>query len=249
MQYHIALEENIGARYAIVPGDPDRVEKIAALLDEPEFVARNREFTTWSGFICGEKVLVTSTGIGGPSASIAVEELIKCGVDTFIRVGTCGGMSLDVLGGDAVIAMGAVRMEGTSREYMPLEYPAVSSFDVLCALKEACDREGIKSHVGVVQSKDSFYGQHSPESMPNKNTLLNNWQSYIDSGCLASEMETAAIYTAASCRKARAGCILHVLWNQERKKAGLEDIEVHGTSKEIKAAVEAIRILIKKDKA
>lgn len=248
MQYHIGLEENIGARYAIVPGDPERVEKIAALLDSPVFLGQRREFTSWLGYLEGEKVLVTSTGIGGPSASIAVEELIKCGVDTFIRIGTCGGMALDVKGSDAVIAMAAVRMEGTSREYTPIEYPAVADFDVLCALKQSCDEIGITSHVGVVQSKDSFYGQHSPESMPVKNMLLNNWQAYIDSGCLASEMETAAIYTVAGVRKVRAGSILHVLWNQERKKAGLDDIECMDTSNTIAAAVNAIRLLIRKDR-
>lgn len=248
MQYHIGLEENIGAKYAIIPGDPDRVEKIAALLDNPRFVCRRREFTTWEGYINSQKVLVTSTGIGGPSASIAVEELIKCGVDTFIRIGTCGGMQLKVCGSDAVIAQAAVRMEGTSREYMPIEYPAVADFDVVCALKDACDGLGINSHIGVVQSKDSFYGQHSPETMPVKDKLLSNWQAYIDSGCLASEMETAAIYTVAGIRRVRAGSILHVLWNQERKKAGLEDIVSMDTSRTIEAAVKAIELLIEKDK-
>ncbi len=248
MQYHIGLDENkIMAKYAIVPGDPGRVEKIAALLDKPKFVAQNREFTTWSGFIDREKVLVVSTGIGGASASIAIEELINCGIDTVIRVGTCGGMQLHVKGGDAVVAMAAVRMEGTSREYMPIEYPAAADFETLCALKSACDQNGITSHVGVVQSKDSFYGQHSPESMPVRDTLQKNWQAYIDCGCLASEMETAAIFTVASVRRIRAGSILHVLWNQERKKAGLEDTEVMDTSKAISAAVQAIKILIKKD--
>ena len=249
MQYHIGLDEKrMTAKYAIVPGDPGRVEKIAALLDNPEFVAQNREFTTWSGFICGEKVLVMSTGIGGASAAIAVEELINCGVSTVIRIGTCGGMQLNVKGGDAVVAMGAVRMEGTSREYMPIEYPAAADFETLCALKAACDENGITSHVGIVQSKDSFYGQHSPERMPVKDTLLKNWQAYIDCGCLASEMETAAIFTVASVRRIRAGSILHVLWNQERKKAGLEDKKVMDTSKAIAAAVHAVKILIEKDR-
>ena len=151
-------------------------------------------------------------------------------------------------GSDAVIAQAAVRMEGTSREYMPIEYPAVADFDVVCALKDACDGLGINSHIGVVQSKDSFYGQHSPETMPVKGKLLSNWQAYIDSGCLASEMETAAIYTVAGIRRVRAGSILHVLWNQERKKAGLEDIVSMDTSRTIEAAVKAIEMLIEKDK-
>jgi uridine phosphorylase len=132
--YHLAMTDIGGARFAILPGDPGRVEKIARYLDSPVKVAENREFVTWSGSLLGEPVLVTSTGIGGPSAAIAMEELSALGVDTFIRVGTCGGMQRDVMGGELIIPTGAIRMEGTSKEYLPAEFPAVPDFTVLSAL-------------------------------------------------------------------------------------------------------------------
>ena len=161
-QYHTQLSPEIIGKYVILPGDPGRCEKIAAFLDKPEKVAANREFTTYTGLLEGEKVSVTSTGIGGPSAAIAMEELVRCGAHTFIRVGTCGGMQLQVCGGDLIIATGAIRMEGTSREYAPIEFPAVPDFSVTAALKEAADACGFPYHLGVVQCKDSFFGQHEP---------------------------------------------------------------------------------------
>lgn len=153
-------------RYVILPGDPKRCEKIAKHFEDAKLVADNREFVTYTGYLEGEKVSVTSTGIGGPSASIAMEELVQCGADTFVRVGTCGGIDLDVKGGDIVIATGAVRMEGTSREYAPIEYPAVADLEVANALVAAAKELGFTYHTGVVQCKDAFYGQHEPERMP-----------------------------------------------------------------------------------
>ena len=135
--YHIQVAPGEVGRYVILPGDPKRCEKIARHFDDAKLIADNREFTTYTGTLDGVKVSVTSTGIGGPSAAIAMEELKRCGADTFIRVGTCGGMALDVKGGDLVIATGAIRAEGTSREYAPIEFPAVADFDVVCALTEA----------------------------------------------------------------------------------------------------------------
>lgn len=245
--YHIGFEDNYGARYAILPGDPGRVEAIAAYLDNPKFLCQNREYTTWIGELDGEKVLVMSTGMGGPSTAIGVQELANLGVDTLIRVGTCGGMQENVIGGDIVVANGAIRMEGTTREYAPIEYPAVPDFDVTNALKAAADDNGFTSHVGVVQSKDSFYGQHSPEEMPVADELLYKWKAWIRSGCLASEMEGAALFIVSSVLRIRAGAVFHVIWNQERASAGLSNPEVFDTSKAIKTAVDAIKILIKKD--
>lgn len=123
-QYHTNVGMGDVGRYVIMPGDPKRCEKIAAFLDEPKFIADNREYVTYTGKLDGVKVSVTSTGIGGPSAAIALQELVSCGADTFLRVGTCGGMQDDVVGGDIVIANGAIRWEGTSKEYAPIEYPA-----------------------------------------------------------------------------------------------------------------------------
>ena len=153
-EYHIGVGAGDVGRYVILPGDPGRCEKIAKHFDNPVKIAQNREYTTYTGYLDGEKVSVVSTGIGGPSASIAVEELIHCGADTFIRVGTSGGMQKEVLGGDLVIATGAIRFEGTTKEYAPIEYPAVPDFDVTTALKEASEELGYRHHLGVVQRDD-----------------------------------------------------------------------------------------------
>ena len=140
-QYHVGIKAGDVGEYVILPGDPKRCQKIAQYFDNPQLVADRREFVTYTGYLDGVKVSVTSTGIGGPSASIAMEELVKCGAKTFIRVGTCGGMQVDVKGGDIVIATGAIRMEGTSKEYAPIEFPAVANLDVINAWEE----EDIKS--------------------------------------------------------------------------------------------------------
>ena len=247
-QYHTAVGQGDVGKYVILPGDPKRCEKIAKYFDEPHFVADNREFTTYTGTLLGEKVSVTSTGIGGPSASIAMNELNRCGADTFIRVGTCGGMQLDVKGGDIVIATGAIRMEGTSREFAPIEFPAVSDFSVTTALTSSASKLGLTYHTGVVQSKDSFYGQHEPEKMPVSYELINKWNAWLKLGCLASEMETAALFIEASYLHVRCGACYLVLANQERAKAGLDNTQAHDTDSAVRAAVEAMKLLIEKDK-
>ncbi len=248
VKYHLGFGAEHGAKYVILPGDPARVEKIAKQLDSAEFFHQNREYTAWLGFLEGEKVLVMSTGMGGPSTAIAVEELIQTGVTHFLRVGTCGGMQQHVLPGDLVIAQSAIRQEGTSREYMPIEVPAAADFEMTLALREAAKRLGMRAHVGTVQCKDSFYGQHSPESMPIHAELLARWEAYIQSGCLASEMESAALYAVCSCRKVKAACVLHVIWNQERAKAGQQDQENHETNQAIRCGIEAIRQMILDEK-
>lgn len=247
--FHIGLSCEQGADYAILPGDPGRVERIASYLQQPVFVGQNREYTTWMGTLQGERVLVTSTGIGGPSAAIAVEELAKIGVHTMIRVGTCGGMQTCVQSGDLVIPTGSVRMEGTSKEYIPLEYPAVPCFEVLQALVQAAREQGRRYHTGVIQCKDSFYGQHQPESMPNVSELTAKWQAWVRAGVLASEMETAALFTVAAVRKVRAGALMMAVWNQEREKQGLSNTRLSDTSPAIETAVAAMEKLILQDKA
>lgn len=246
--YHIGLGASHGARYAILPGDPGRVPAIAARLEEPRFLAQNREYTSHLGRIAGEPVLVMSTGMGGPSTAIGVEELWQTGVRTFIRVGTCGGMAERVMGGDLVVAQASVRMEGTSREYVDLEYPACADWEVTDALLHAARETGAKAHVGVVQSKDSFYGQHDPARMPAGAELTRKWDQWIAAGCLASEMESAALFIVASVLGARAGCVLSVCWNQERKKRGLSDPQCLDPAKAIDAAVEAVKALILQEK-
>ena len=246
-QYHTGVgPEDIG-EYVILPGDPKRCAKIAAHFDNPVLVADSREYVTYTGTLDGVKVSVTSTGIGGPSAASAIDELAKCGAHTFIRVGTCGGMQEEVMGGDIVIATGAVRMEGTSREFAPIEYPAVADFNVTNALVSAAGKIGVRNHVGVVQCKDSFFGQHEPGIMPVSYELENKWQAWIRMGCLASEMESAALFIAGSFLRVRVGSCFLVVANQERAKKGLSNKQAHDTELAISVAVEAIRELIKKE--
>lgn len=246
--YHIGFDDTHGARYVILPGDPGRVEKIAAYLDTPRFYCQKREYTTWLGELDGVTVMVMSTGMGGPSTAIGVEELYKTGVDTMVRIGTCGGMALDVKGGDLVIANAAIRMEGTSKEYVPIEFPAVSDLAVTNALVQASKNLGATWHAGVVQCKDSFYGQHDPGRMPAGYELEQKWRAWVMARCLASEMESAALFIVGQVLGARTGCILSTVWNQEREAAGLENPHNHDTTLGIKAAVEAIRLLIAQDK-
>lgn len=246
--YHVGFDDTHGAKYAILPGDPGRVEAIAKHFDNPRFYCQNREYTTWLGELEGETVMAMSTGMGGPSTAIGLEELVKTGVKTVIRVGTCGGMQPEIIGGDLVVATGSIRMEGTSREYVPIEYPAVPDLDVTVALRDAAKKLGYRCHTGVAQSKDSFYGQHSPESMPVGYELSNKWRAWIEAGCLASEMEGAALFTVASVRRIRAGAVFTVVWNQERARLGLSNPETHDSEPAIRTAVEAIRSLIRQEK-
>ena len=248
LQYHIGLKEGDVGEYVILPGDPKRCEKIAKYFDDAKLVADRREYTTYTGYLNGVKVSVTSTGIGGPSASIAMEELVKVGAKYFIRVGTCGGMDLDVKSGDLVIATGAIRMEGTSKEYAPIEFPAVANYDIVTALINSAKKLSLTYHVGVVECKDSFYGQHSPELMPVNYELQNKWNAWLKLGCLASEMESAALFIVASYLKVKVGSIFLVVANQEREKQGLENPVAHDTELAIKTAVEAIKNLINENK-
>ena len=248
LQYHIQTRPGDVGRYVIMPGDPKRCEKIAAHFDNPVLISDSREYVTYTGYLDGEKVSVTSTGIGGPSASIAMEELAKCGADTFIRIGTCGGIDLDVMGGDVVVATGAIRMEGTSKEYAPIEFPAVADLDVVNALVSSCKELGFKYHTGVVQCKDAFYGQHDPQLMPVSYELLNKWEAWKRLGTKASEMESAALFIVASTLHVRCGSCFLVMGNQERNALGMENPIVHDTEEAITVAVEAIRKLIKADK-
>jgi uridine phosphorylase len=247
-QYHIQVAKGEIGRYVLLPGDPKRCAKIAKYLDDPVLVADSREYVTYTGTVDGVKVSVCSTGIGGPSAAIAMEELVNCGADTFIRVGTCGGMQQQVLSGDLVIATGAVRMEGTGQEYAPLEYPAVSDFEVLKALEEAAGKLSMRRHIGVVHCKDAFYGQHNPELLPQSSILLQKWDAYMKMGCLASEMESAALFIVSNYRKVRCGTVLLVMANQTRAKLGLDNPIVHDTDCAIRTAIEAVRILDREDR-
>ncbi len=246
--YHIQVAPGEVGEVVFLPGDPKRCAKIAKYFDDPVLIADNREYITYTGMLGDKKVSVTSTGIGGPSAAIALEELVRCGANTFIRVGTCGGMQTKVKSGDIVIASGAIRMDGTSCEYAPIEYPAVADFDVTSALTRAAEDMHIPYHVGVVQSKDAFYGQHEPEKMPVSYELKNKWEAWVRMGCLASEMEAATLFIAGAARNVRVGAIMLVMANQERARLGLENPVVRDTDTCIRVAIEALKTVRKYEK-
>lgn len=250
IMYHIGLsaEDIKGAKYAILPGDPGRVSSIAKFLTKKELVKVNREYTSYLGELAGEKVLIISTGMGGPSTAICVEELAQIGVENFVRVGTSGGIQLDVNAGDIIVVQAAVRQEGTSKEYLPVEYPAIANFELTRELQEACEELGYAHHVGVVQCKDSFYGQHSPHRMPVSYELEEKWQAWIKAGVLASEMEAAALFTVASSLRLRAAAVLLVIWNQEKEKLGYPQEQCFDVESEIKVAIKAVENMILKDK-
>lgn len=247
-QFHIHCKPGDVGRYCILPGDPGRVPAIAAYFEDAHQVASNREFNVWTGTLLGEKVTACSTGIGGASAAIAMEELHKCGVDTFIRTGTCGGIDLNVQSGDIVVATGAIRYEHTSREYAPLEFPAVADYEIVQCLREATRALGLPLHTGVVQCKDSFYGQHSPETSPVYYELKQKWDSWKRLGVKASEMESAAMFVVAAALGCRCGSCFHVVWNQEREAAGLDQKMSEDTSAAVRVAVDGLKLLIEADR-
>ena len=248
-QFHIACTPEDVGRYCILPGDPGRVPAIAAYFDDAKQVAYNREYNVWTGTLLGEKVTACSTGIGGPSASIAMEELHKCGADTFIRTGTCGGIDVNVQSGDIVVATGAVRFEHTSLEYAPLEFPAVADFGIVDCLVRATKALGYPLHTGIVQCKDSFYGQHDPAASPVYYELQQKWESWKRLGVKASEMESAALFVVAAALGCRCGSCFHVVWNQEREAAGLDQKMSEDTSTSVRVAVEALKLQIEADRA
>lgn len=246
-QHHIQVCSGEVGRYVIMPGDPKRCKKIAAYFEDAQLIADNREYITYTGVLDGVKVSVTSTGIGGSSASIAIEELVRCGSDTFIRVGTCGGMDTAVKGGDLVIATGAIRAEGTGREYAPIEFPAIADLDIINALVRSAKSLKLPYHTGIVHCKDSFYGQREPETKPVSYELEHKWQAWLRMGCKASEMESAALFIAAASLRVRCGSIFLVAGNQERAKAGMSNPIADDTDSAIRTALQALRFLIAED--
>ena len=222
-QFHIACAQGDIGRYCILPGDPGRVPAIAALFDDAKQIAYNREFNVWTGTLLGEKVTACSTG-------------------------TCGGIDLNVQSGDVVVATGAIRYEHTSREYAPIEFPAVADFQVTNALVEATKKLGFPLHTGIVQCKDSFYGQHDPAASPVYYELQQKWESWKRLGVKASEMESAALFVVAAALGCRCGSCFHVVWNQEREAAGLDQKMSEDTSSSVKVSVEALKLLIEADR-
>jgi uridine phosphorylase len=236
-QHHIQLEKGDVGRYVLLPGDPGRCEVIAKHLDNAVHVATNREYVTYTGYLDGVKVSVTSTGIGCPSAAIAVEELVRVGADTFIRVGTSGGIQPGTKSGDLAIVSAAIRDEGTSSHYMPMEFPAIADLEIVSALRRAAQIKGVRYRVGITQSKDSFYGEVEPERSAVSEKLLNRWRAWEIGGAICSEMEASAIFIIASMLKVRAGGIMAM--HGEGEFGSLEPL--------IETAIVGVRELIKGD--
>ena len=190
-QYHICCKPGDVGRYVLLPGDPFRTDYIASFLDDAKLVAHNREHKTWTGSLLGVPVSVTSTGMGGPSAAIAIEELIHCGADTFIRIGTAGRLCPESQDASiqGIIATGAVRAEGLTGEYVPYEYPAIADRHVVAALADSAEEFGYHFKEGIVHCKDSFYGQIDPDGLPNGEMLKGKWLAWERSRVMATEME------------------------------------------------------------
>ncbi len=251
-QHHIDLKPGDVGRYVLLPGDPGRTEVIASYFEDAKEIAYKREYRTFTGTLLGEKVSVTSTGIGCPSAAIAIEELIALGADTFIRVGTSGGIQPDTINGEVAIVSGAIRDEGTTLHYMPAEFPAVADLDVTLALRKAAQDLGQPYRVGISQSKDSFYGQHAPKRMPVANRLLDRWKAWTDGGAICSEMEAAVLFVIGSIHRVRVGGVM-MMAKFEKRPETPEEIEEFAKAldinKPIRVAVEALKTLIEADRA
>lgn len=253
-QHHLDIAAGDVGRYVLLPGDPGRCELIASYFDDAVLVAHKREYKTYTGTLLGEKVSVTSTGIGCPSTAIAVEELIAVGADTFIRVGTSGGMQPHCHTGDVAILTSAIRDEGTTLHYMPAEFPAIADLDVVLALREGAVRAGIPAHEGVSQSKDSFYGEVEPHRMPVNHRLLQRWQAWVAGGAICSEMEASTIFVLSSIYRKRAGGVM-LIYGEDLGDPQLTDAEraakeaLFDVQRAVQTAVEALKVLIVQDRA
>ena len=245
---HIRCDDGDVAGFVLLPGDPGRAAVIAEQLDDARHVATSREFTTFTGRVGDVGVTVTSTGIGGPSTAIALEELAQLGAHTFLRIGTCGAMQPDVHVGDVIVASGAVRDEGTSRQYAPLEYPATASPETVHALRQAALDRGFDHHVGVVHTTDSFYAQHEPERMPIGAELANRHATYQRLGVLCSEMETATVLVVGGgVLGRRAGSVLAVggnrLYGEHLDSPEMITRRDQAVQNAITTALDAVRLL------
>jgi len=252
LQYHIQMKKGDVGRYVLLPGDPGRCEKIAAFFDDPQHVAQNREYNTYTGTLLGEKVSVVSTGIGCPSTAIAIEELIAIGADTFIRVGTSGGMQPDINTGDVAIPTSAIRDEGTTLHYLPVEFPAVADFEIVAALRQAAQNLEIPFHLGPTQSKDSFFGETEPDRMPVDTRLKQRWKAWVAGGAVCSEMEASTIFVLSSIYRKRAGGVMLTAGDIENPPETEEEIAaflaLFDIKRAIKVAIEGLKILIQQDR-
>lgn len=229
-----------GATLAIIPGDPERVKRIANGLENARHLASKREFTSWLGELDGKPVVICSTGIGGPSTSIAVEELAQLGIRTFLRIGTTGAIQPSIKAGDMIVTTASVRLDGASSHFAPMEYPAVADFDCTCALVDAAREMGVSPHIGVTASSDTFYpGQerydtHSARVLRRFQGSMKEWQAM---GVLNYEMESATLFTMCASQGLKAGCVAGVIVNRAQQ-------EIPDEASTQKAEQQAIDIVI-----
>ncbi len=244
-QYHIACKPGDVAPYVLLPGDPDRVPKIAKYWDNSRRVASHREYVTYTGTYKGAPISATSTGIGGPAAAIALEELLRVGAHTFIRVGTTGAIREEIEVGDLIISTGAVRFDGVTKQYVFPEYPALASYEVVLALIEAAETLNVKYHVGITASTDSFY---TGQGRPGFKGYMLSWMKNIipdlqKANVLNFEMEASTLFTLANIYGVRAGSVCAAIANRVTDElipnAGVEDA--------IRVANEAVKILYEWD--
>lgn len=240
-EYHIGLGKGDIGKYVLLPGDPGRVPKIASYFDNAKEIVWNREYRTYTGTVDGIKISCTSTGIGCPSTAIAVEELIKCGAKVFIRIGTAGALQKELKVGDISISTAAVREEGTTRQYVPLSYPAVADLDVTWALRKAAKRLKIRSHTGISHCKDAFYTEGVTD-LPLKEWNEMMWKAWYRSNVISTSMESSALFIVSSIKKVKAGEVMAII--------GLtyDDVPIVkkvGVDEAIKVAIEAVKILNK----
>ncbi len=246
---HIQLAPGDVGRYTFLPGSPERAAKIAARFTDPQKRAQHREFTTYTGTLDGVAVAVTSTGVGGPSAAIAMEELVRCGSDTFIRVGSCGSMSERVRKHDVVIVTATVRMEGTTRSYLPLEFPAAADHRIVRHLEAAAASLGYRHAVGISITKDAFFAQTEPDGLPYASDVNARWHAYVAGGALVTAMEEAALFIVAATRGVRCGSVLIAANNLDGTDP--DESDVYGPdgseSRAIDVGIAAMRTIIAAD--
>ena len=245
-KYHIGLGPGDVGNYVLVPGDPFRTPLVARFLDGAREVAFSREYRTFTGSVDGVTVSTMSTGMGGPSVAIGIEELHELGVHTLLRVGTCGAAQPEIKMGDLVISLAAVRSEGTPTGYVPLEYPAVASLDVVEALIEAAAAAGAKYHVGVTRSVDALYSDLMPDVMPRPH-VREELEMWARAGILSNDMEASTLFVVSRLRKMRAGCVN--LCVDELGAGEIHHVDPSYMDRMLKISVDAIRRLIKRDAA
>jgi uridine phosphorylase len=244
-KYHVGLAQGEVGKYVLIPGDPGRTPMIARHLDGAREVAFNREYRTFTGSLDGVPVSTISSGMGGPSVAIGVEELRELGVHTFVRVGTCGAAQPEVKMGDLVIALGAVRSEGTPNGYIPTEYPAVASLEVVNALVAAAEASAVPHHVGIIRSIDALYSDLVPDEMPRLH-LRDELEMWARAGVLSNDMESSTLFVVSRLRRLRAGAIN--LCVDELGAGEIKHLDPSYMDRMLSVAVDAVRRLIRLDR-